>query len=614
MKAKDSKVKKEKTKKPILTKTARFTIMAVILIIIFSVALTPVTLQNDTFYSIKVGDHISTNGIDMKDAFSWHENLPYTYPHWLYDLWTFIIFAFFGLKGIFITTCILSAVLGVSLFFVMKNTSKSSIISFIITIAAMYVLRTYITARAQLVTFILFVWTFYFIEKFIETRKWTYIPFLVIISVLIANLHVAVWPFYFILYLPYIAEYILNIIIDTVLYNKVKIAILRFRIKRLEKLKSKQKNIREEKLNKLKILLKDQEIDASKVKIKRDESRRKPYKIKITKNDSVKFLILVFIICLLTGLITPLGTTPYTYLYKTMQGNTPKNINEHLPMVLTESTEALCMLVIFIAIITFTKTKIRLSDLFFLGGLTYLMLSSKRQIAIFTIIMAIILSRLIVSMIKEYNIDTTKIQKFCVTTLAEVFVIALVGFMSYKIVKPKLNSKFVNESSYPVAACTYITQNIDLEHAKFYNEYNYGSYMIFRGIPVFIDARADLYAPEFNGKEDIFMDFINTSAISTFYEDTFEKYGITHVITYKNSKMNMIIKKTKDSRYKQLYEDNHFTIYERVKPEGEDQENAENTEQTNETEQTEQVEQTEQTEQPQQAEQIPETEQVKADS
>lgn len=42
------------------------------------------------------------------------------------------------------------------------------------------------------------------------------------------------------------------------------------------------------------------------------------------------------------------------------------------------------------------------------------------------------------------------------------------------------------------------------------------------------------------------MDFINTSNIGVFYEDTFEKYGITHVICYKNAKMNMIITKTND--------------------------------------------------------------------
>ena len=90
--------------------------------------------------------------------------------------------------------------------------------------------------------------------------------------------------------------------------------------------------------------------------------------------------------------------------------------------------------------------------------------------------------------------------------------------------------------------------------------------MLFRGIPVFIDSRADLYAPEFSGNEDedIFTDFISTSSISKFYEDTFKKYGITHIICYKKSKMNMIMTKTNDSKYKQLYSDDYFVVYERA--------------------------------------------------
>ena len=63
----------------------KFTIIAVVLIAIFCIAITPVTLQNDTYYTIKIGEHIQNNGIDMKDPFSWHEDLNYTYPHWLYD-------------------------------------------------------------------------------------------------------------------------------------------------------------------------------------------------------------------------------------------------------------------------------------------------------------------------------------------------------------------------------------------------------------------------------------------------------------------------------------------------------------------------------------------------
>ena len=87
--------------------------------------------------------------------------------------------------------------------------------------------------------------------------------------------------------------------------------------------------------------------------------------------------------------------------------------------------------------------------------------------------------------------------------------------------------------------------------------------MLFKGVPVFIDSRADLYAPEFNGKNDIFSDFLNISNIGTYYEDKFDEYGITHVIVYKNAKLNMFI--SRNSNYLQLYSDDSFCIYERLK-------------------------------------------------
>ena len=62
----------------------RFDILAVACIVLFCFAVTPVTFQNDTFYTIRIGELIVNNGIDMQDHFSWHENLPYTYNS-LYD-------------------------------------------------------------------------------------------------------------------------------------------------------------------------------------------------------------------------------------------------------------------------------------------------------------------------------------------------------------------------------------------------------------------------------------------------------------------------------------------------------------------------------------------------
>ena len=132
-----------------ISSNIKFTILAVVLIAIFCIAITPVSLQNDTFYTIKIGEHITQNGIDMQDPFSWHEDLAYTYPHWLYDLLTYFIYDAFGLQGIYIVTCILSVILGITVYFTNTKIAKNKAFSFFITIGVMYLIKDYIAAGAQ---------------------------------------------------------------------------------------------------------------------------------------------------------------------------------------------------------------------------------------------------------------------------------------------------------------------------------------------------------------------------------------------------------------------------------------------------------------------------------
>lgn len=550
---------KEKDKKIKIRKSIKFSLLAVILIAIFCIAITPVTFQNDTYYTIKVGEQIAKYGINGQDPFSWHENLAYTYPHWGYDLITYFIYQAFGFTGIYVTTGILSVILGLCIYWVNTKIAKNQLVSFFITIGVMYVLRGYIAARAQLVTFILFILTIYCIEKFIETKKKRYAGGLIAIPIAIANLHVAVFPFYFVLYLPYIAEYLLAWLGEIVIYRKREELFLQLKIKQYKKKQGKEEKVKE-------LEQKQAELEAKidKIKVKRTKELQNPYKIQFTKNPSIKWLMLIMIICLLTGFLTPLGTTPYTYLMKTMQGNTTQNINEHLPMTLAEENDAICIIIIFLAILMFTKTKIRLCDLFMIGGLCYLMLRSRRQISMFVIAGSVILNRLLVNLIEIYTKEKAK--EKLPNAIGTIITILIVLALSYYMAKDKWDAQYIDESTYPTKASDFILENVDLGTARFYNEYNYGSYLLFRGIPVFIDSRADLYAPEFSGKEqDIFSDFIDTSSIGKFYGDTFEEYDITHVITYKNSKMNMLITKTKDPTYKELYQDDYFVVYELIK-------------------------------------------------
>lgn len=531
-------------------------IFFIILLILFGFSVAPKTFQNDTFYTVSIGNLIMENGIDMKDHFSWHENLPYTYPHWLYDVLMSIIYNLGGWHGIYISVCIMSIILALSVYTVNKKLNKNQTISFAITIGVMYLLKDYIAARAQLVTFIIYVWIIYFIEKFIENpKKIGYGIGIVLSSILIANLHVAVWPFMFIISLPYIAEYIICLISDVILYQKVSIFYQKHLLKKYKNDEAKKSVIND----KLSIIYSQNE------KIKNAREKEEPYKIKMKLNKNVKWLILVMAICALTGFLTPLGTTPYTYLIKTMQGNTVNNINEHLPLTLINDIPIMCVIVIVLSLLIFTKVKIRLSDLFMIGGLAYLMFSSKRQSTMFVIIGSMILNRMVTNAIDIYS----KEKMYGILNQMAKVMSVVVGIVAIiyggKLINDKKDNSYVNESAYPVAAADWILKNLDIENIKLFNEYNYGSYLLYRGIPVFIDSRADLYAPEFNNRNDIFMDFINTSNLGKFYGDTFEEYDITHIIVYKNAKLRMIIDETQPEKYNKIYSDKSFVIYEIIK-------------------------------------------------
>lgn len=563
------KIKNEETPK---IKNIKMQILAIAAILLFSAAVCPVTFQNDTYYTIKIGEHIVNTGtVDMQDPFSWHEDLPYTYPHWAYDVMIYLIYNMGGFLGIFISTIVLSCILGILIYLTNCKISGNKLISFVITIGAMYLLKPYITARAQLVTFILLELTVLFIEKFLESKKKRYAIGIILISIAIANLHCAVWPFFFVLFLPYVVEYVVFTIIDAELIFKLRKKYYECKIKIFEKIAKKDSKYSNKVNNAIDKIEELKNVQA-KIRANREKSRKEPYKIRFYKNNAAKWLIVIMIICAFTGLLTPLGDTPYTYLYKTMIGNTTKSISEHLPLTLIENKEMLIVLAVLVAMLVFTDVKIRLKDLFMISGLALLMFMTRRQESMFVIFGSAIAAKIIANLITKYDLNGLKeAENIAVSTLGIIAIMLIAILLSVIEIRPKLDDQFVSTSTYPVDAAQFIKDNLDLSSIRLFNEYNYGSYLIFEGIPVFIDSRADLYAPEFNGVKgedgeyegrDIFSDYISTSNIAKYYENTFEKYDITHVILSKNSKLNMLI--SRDSNYEQLYTDSHFVIYERV--------------------------------------------------
>lgn len=542
----------------------KFHVVIAILLIIYCISMAPKGLQNDTFYTIKVGEYIAQNGIGnlTTDPFSWHE-LPYTFPHWLYDLSIFGIYSLGGMTGIYISTIILTCILGLSIYFTSNKISKNAPVSALITFIAMYLLQPYLAARAQLVTFSLMVLTIYLIEKFLENAKKRYAVGLVALSLLIVNLHMAVWPFFFVLFIPYFFEYVVSLNIFTFdLILKAKILWQRYRAK-----DGYEKRIAELK----------EKIEQNKQK--RAEIQKNPYKIRVTRNDNIKKLFWVVVICACMGIFTPTGlTTPYTYLYKTMSGNTMQVINEHLPLDLASNQDFVAFFVMFIVVLTFIDIKIDLKHLCYYLGILYLALNARRQVSMFLVICTPILAKLIGEIFEKY---APKLQedliKIITNFYGKVIFATIVIIISIQEFKPKLNEQYYTNQDYPIYAAEWIKENLDYKNIKLFNEYNYGSYLIYKGIPVMIDSRCDLYTPQYNTKtgnpadgQDIFMDVQNVATGDAKYNEAFDQYGITHVITYSDSSLNKKLKS--DSDYKKIYpttleqkmQDDRFVIYEKI--------------------------------------------------
>lgn len=552
-------------------------ILFVIAIAVYAWSLTPKVFQNDTFYTIKIGELISNTtehptdllpwhkGLDMKDHFSYH-GIPYTYPHWLYDLLTYKVYSLGGFNAVYILTCALAVLLGLTLYVTNVKLNKSKSLSFLITIASLYGLKDFIAARAQLVTFILFILTILFIELFIKNKRIRYVVPLIIIPILIANLHCAVWPFYFVLFLPYIASYLCYSIATCDYCTNFK----KFGLK-IRKSKYSEKEY-EERLHVL-----NNKLEEHNKKV--DEKCKGTYKIELSRQKNVKWLILILVICAFTGLCTPIKDVPYTYLIKTSEGNTTQNINEHLPLILAKNENMMISLTAVFGILIFSRAKIRLSDFFMLVGLVFLSFFSQRQTSMLIIIGNFILVRLLCGVLanikKLMKMDKEIPQEWLFIKNFTMFAI-IVGVSTITVfnIYQKSDDPFIDENDYPVQASEYINNTlipeVGKQNLRLYNEYNYGSYLLYQNIPVFIDSRADLYTPEFNGKKgkdgkyvgkDVFSDFLDISNLSTPYEEKFEEYEITHVMTYRNSKLNTLLEK--DSNYSLIYGDDYFKIYER---------------------------------------------------
>jgi len=485
----------------------RIRLLSIISIILLCIGSVVKWLQNDTFYIIKLGSDILENGVDLVDHYCWITNLSYTYPHWLYNVFLYLIYDNFSYYGVYVSTILLFIILILVIYIIQLKINKNDFLAFLVAVTSIVCLSGFATARSQLITIILYILEVYFIEKLIKNGGKRYIIYLSLISLIIANVHATIWMFTFVLYLPFIVSYLV------------------YRI-------------------------------SKKIKL---ESFRKKIIIEDIKN--IKLVIISMIISFIMGLFSP-SRICYTYIFKIMMGISQEYILEHVPMVIIEQPFFIAFCLILLLILLFSNEKIYLKELFMICGLMLMSLVSIRHLMFFYTISILYISVIVMRYLRNKNDNSLDILGLLLVKKRVIYIfiyILVISIFIYKYDKVS-DGVYVPRSDYPIGVVEFINDNLDKKSLRLYNGYNYGSYLLFNDIPVFIDSRCDLYLPEFNGLEfNIFEDAMN---IVDNYEDSFDFYGVSYVVLKKEEVLYKIL--DKDINYKELYEDEYFVLFERI--------------------------------------------------
>lgn len=176
-----------------------------ILLVFFCYSIFYPLIDNDTYWILNIGRYITQNGLFNIDPFTIHQGLNVTVQQWLSDVIFYGVYNCFGKTGIFIMMFVLFLSSSLVLYRICVNQGNKTAAKIITLISCIFI-NLLIKARPQIFSHLIFLVEILLLEKYILKPKKSYLFILVLLSVLLINLHAAIWPVFFVLFIPYILD------------------------------------------------------------------------------------------------------------------------------------------------------------------------------------------------------------------------------------------------------------------------------------------------------------------------------------------------------------------------------------------------------------------------
>jgi hypothetical protein len=132
-----------------------------------------------------------------------------------------------------------------------------------------------------------------------------------------------------------------------------------------------------------------------------------------------------------------------------------------------------------------------------------------------------------------------------------IFLLALVASGMWTARKISGNEEAIRKT-YPVAAVDFLEEE-GLTQARGYNTYNWGGYLIWRGVPVFVDGRADVYG------DDFLFYYLQTYRLEATWAQPLNDFDVDYVLMEPTSPLSTLL--ATSPQWREIYRDDIAQVF-----------------------------------------------------
>jgi hypothetical protein len=222
------------------------------------------------------------------------------------------------------------------------------------------------------------------------------------------------------------------------------------------------------------------------------------------------------------------------------------------------------LLVVGILSMVFSQKRPSATDLLLFLGTGCAGLLSARHIPLFALVAVPIVSRHLLSSLQQTPLAPIFAEPDSISLARPIFsvinwgILVIVAFMALVwTANTIIENDVAIAERYPVTAVTYLEES-GLAEQPGYNSYNWGGYLIWRDIPVFVDGRADVYG------DDFLFYYLQAFEIRPNWEEPLSEFDVSYVIMERGSPLFALLDAS--GKWQEAYSDDIAKIYVRQSP------------------------------------------------